>query len=94
MAKYIDAEVAVETFRLWFERIGTKPSFEDVQTIIQQVPAADVKPVVHGRWDGNNCTHCQLPWNYNMVQGADDWGYFDPMPDFCPNCGAHMDGEA
>lgn len=31
---------------------------------------------------------------YNMVQNADDWGYFDPMPDYCPNCGAKMDGGA
>lgn len=53
--------------------------------------AADVVPVVHGEWDGNNCTVCKLPWNYNMVQDADDWGYFDPMPDYCPNCGAKMD---
>lgn len=53
----------------------------------------DVAPVAHGRWDGNDCTVCKLPWNYNMVQDADDWGYFDPMPDYCPNCGAKMDKE-
>lgn len=52
---------------------------------------AEVAPVVHGRWDGNDCTVCKLPWNYNMVQDADDWGYFDPMPKYCPNCGAKMD---
>lgn len=56
-----------------------------------EIPAADVAPVVHGRWDGNTCTACKLPWNYQMVQDADDWGYFDPMPDYCPNCGAIMD---
>lgn len=55
---------------------------------------AQASPVVHGRWDGNDCTVCKLPWNYNMVQNADDWGYFDPMPDYCPNCGAKMDGGA
>lgn len=49
---------------------------------------------VHGRWDGDTCTACKLPWKYNMVQDADDWGYFDPMPDYCPNCGAKMDGGA
>lgn len=56
------------------------------------IPAADVSPVVHGKWYGNDCTVCKLPWNYNMVQDADDWGYFDPMPEYCPNCGARMDG--
>ena len=62
--------------------------------IIDDIPAADVAPVVHGRWDGDTCTACKLPWKYNMVQDADDWGYFDPMPDYCPNCGAKMDGGA
>lgn len=60
---------------------------------IDRIPAADVAPVVHGRWDGDNCTACKLPWNYNMTQDADDWGYFDPMPDYCPNCGAKMDAD-
>lgn len=60
---------------------------------VNSVRPADVAPVVHGRWDGDNCTACKLPWNYNMTQDADDWGYFDPMPDYCPNCGARMDGD-
>lgn len=36
------------------------------------------------------CSVCNLPWNYNMTMNGDDWGYFDPMPNFCPNCGADM----
>ena len=56
--------------------------------------SADVEPVRHGRWDGDTCTSCNLPWNYNMTQNAQDWGYFDPMPDYCPNCGAKMDKES
>ena len=64
---------------------------DDYHDAIDRIPAADVAPVVHGRWDGDNCTVCKLPWNYNMTQNADDWGYFDPMPDYCPNCGARMD---
>ena len=66
-------------------------SYEHVIEILDDIPAADVAPVRHGRWDGDNCTVCKLPWNYNMTQNADDWGYFDPMPDYCPNCGAKMD---
>lgn len=66
---------------------------DDICGDVIDAPAADVAPVVHGRWDGNDCTVCKLPWNYNMVQDADDWGYFDPMPDYCPNCGAKMDGD-
>lgn len=62
---------------------------KEIERLRAQAPTAR-----HGRWDGNDCTVCKLPWNYNMVQNADDWGYFDPMPDYCPNCGAKMDGGA
>ena len=65
--------------------------FDEAVTRVENFPAADVAPVVHGRWNGDDCTVCKLPWNYNMTQDADDWGYFDPMPDYCPNCGARMD---
>lgn len=92
MDKHIAAEAAVETFRLWFERIGTKPSFEDVQIIIQQVPAADVEPVVHAHWiDTGYCG----PHHMIIVQCSackkESEGSMDDMR--CPKCGAHMDGE-
>ena len=41
-------------------------------------------------YDGQYCSVCKLPWNYYMTGNGDDWGYFDPMPKFCPNCGAKM----
>ena len=101
MAKYIDREALVE----WLKRIPLKDLSDglglcrvimedDFKKAIKKMPKgiiADVAPVRHGRWDGDNCTVCKLPWNYNMTQDADDWGYFDPMPDYCPNCGAKMD---
>lgn len=83
----------------WLDSVGTimvgkgLSSYGELIGCLKDAPAADVAPVVHGRWDGNDCTVCKLPWNYNMVQDADDWGYFDPMPDYCPNCGAKMDAD-
>ena len=41
-------------------------------------------------YDGQYCSVCGLPWNYHMTMNGDDIGYFDPMPKFCPNCGAKM----
>lgn len=58
---------------------------------VEAAPTIDAEPVRHGHWEGDTCTSCNLPWNYNMTQDADDWGYFSPMPDYCPNCGAKMD---
>ena len=52
-------------------------------------PAADVAPVVHGEWETNSdrpdsliCSVCSC--------GFDMWKH-DPH-NYCPNCGAKMDG--
>ena len=92
MAEYIDKEQVIEWFRPYGHMDKGIPYYGLV-TDVREMKVADVAPVRHGRWDGNDCTVCKLPWNYNMVQDADDWGYFDPMPDYCPNCGAKMDGD-
>ena len=57
--------------------------------IIKDLPAADVAPVVHGKWGDNGiagpilvkCSVC----GYDC--GANSFSY-------CPNCGAKMDGGA
>lgn len=99
MAEYIKREATIKAIHDVYEYGFPTASgaFDDfatkiVPSLLNSIPAADVAPVVHGRWDGDNCTACKLPWKWNMVQDADDWGYFDPMPDYCPNCGARMDG--
>ena len=73
---------------------------EDFNRAIRELPReviADVTPVVHGRW---------LTWE-EMFPGKtpkkkNNLGVFcnscknhaDNMFDFCPNCGARMDGDA
>lgn len=91
MAEYIERIDAIKAVNKQNAFTMTRVALIDS---LNSIPAADVAPVVHGRWDGDTCTACKLPWKYNMVQDADDWGYFDPMPDYCPNCGAKMDGGA
>lgn len=59
-------------------------------TDIEEAPAADVRPVVRGRWSEkpyllgttNVCSVCGE--NYGMPHGKYN---------FCPNCGADMRGE-
>ena len=59
--------------------------------ILNQFPVADVAPVRHGRWvthsdrpDSLICSVCKC--------GFDMWKH-DPH-NYCPNCGAKMDGGA
>lgn len=58
--------------------------------LIKNIPAADVAPVVHGRWiaDGDG-----YHWTYNCSICAWKDGYpFNERHNFCPSCGARMDG--
>lgn len=69
-------------------------------------PAADVAPVVHGRWlpsesdfDDDDTLFDVEDWrDWQCSACHTDICYEDPMerrflPKFCPNCGARMDGE-
>ena len=65
-------------------------TFTEVKSKLRDIPTVEARPVVNGEWEGNTCNACDMRWDENMVNDADDWGYFDPMPNFCPNCGADM----
>ena len=60
---------------------------------LDTMPKIDVAPVKHGHWDNisESCSVCGSHWAEGMVMNADDWGYFDPMPAYCPYCGCKMD---
>ena len=85
MAEYIDRE---KIFGVW-RRIPAPASEVSLAAAIHQTPAEDVAPVVHGNWiridtDGeaiSKCSVCKFPvstfWNES---------------NYCPNCGAKMDG--
>ena len=64
----------------------------DAIDMIEDAPAADVAPVVHGRWENGNpiCPVCGGDKFKDL--DADIW--CDWKPDYCPNCGAKMDGGA
>ena len=54
------------------------------------VPAADVAPVRHGHWINENFyTHCSACGKMAIY---DKYGQ-EVESDYCPNCGAKMDGE-
>lgn len=62
--------------------------------IVRKIPAADVAPVRHGRW----VDHCVRDWRCSecgdkIIKFRSVDGYcYDDKPNFCPNCGARMDG--
>lgn len=81
MAKYIDRNA-------FLEHMKKTNRYFDVKHDIENFPAADVAPVVHGQWKTNSdrpdtliCSICKC--------GFDMWKH-DPH-NYCPNCGAKMD---
>ena len=70
--------------------------------IINQFPAADVAPVVHGEWredtdpaDGDlRCTHCRTAWPKCVQKQIAEQGIWtlQTLFKYCPTCGCKMDG--
>ena len=98
-----------EEWQKAFEELGGESgiyadAYNDLADNFYSIPAADVAPVVHGEWeaadwreydansceaicypkDGIVCTHCRYVFKKDAL-----W-----KKNFCPNCGAKMDGGA
>lgn len=72
------------------EQVGY--SREDAADCIRYMDAADVAQVRHGQWEPGNpiCPVC----GENKFKDLDADIWCDWLPDYCPNCGAKMDGGA
>lgn len=97
MAEYIDREYVLYVIAHFGGMLtwGKEETLSEITQKIKNEPAADIKEVVHGRWilerepDGKPyCFHCSVC--------DDDFHHIGIMTayDYCPNCGAKMDGEA
>lgn len=89
MAEYIDRDEVIAW--IWKQKRLSKGY---TVMVIQDLPAADVAPVVHGRWKYNtdfqvwNCSEC----GENPHKGTGVVVSEENLPAYCPHCGARMDG--
>ncbi len=98
MAKYIELEAAVKAFNNFDAGRADSPPFtlltpEEFAEYLCELPAADVAPVVHGRWmkRRNGGTLCSRCGHYTQYKGQ----VLDMSEAIaCPWCGAKMDGES
>ena len=93
MAEYIKRGYAVDAaLDVYYDTPDIDLSGEKFEAAILKIPAADVTPVRHGRWiDGDPyCPICRK----DKFRGLDADVWADWQPDYCPNCGAKMDGGA
>ena len=92
MREYIDRESLISNLK----EFANEQLTPLVENLIQKQPTADVVEVRHGKW---------LTWEEQFPDRKptkkNNLGVFcnnchshaDNMTDFCPNCGARMDGD-
>ena len=111
MSKYIDVDVFIKSFREALPGLKAQVDpdltpkayayLRGGEAIIEDLtkfPAADVAPVVHGRWEKSEddyyslnlvkCSVCHEEWCFEIDDDVKDLNY-----NYCPNCGAKMDKE-
>lgn len=84
---------------------GLLLTFAELEEMVSALPAADVAPMRRGQWDGESDGYAEDE-NGEMVPVVDVWycsecghcideGIDDEalLPNYCPNCGAKMDGK-
>ena len=104
MAEFIEKEAFIK----WVEETYCKPceeakrdynhcrcgscQYDDMMLDADSFESADVAPVRHGRW--LNCKPYNPEFNgYECSECGAKYQGFSP-DNYCPNCGAKMDGEA
>lgn len=103
MAEYIEQEVGAELVEklryyantyaigdnLGREIEGTDELLFEAAEVIEKLIAADVAPVVRGRWDLLDDANSKIvKWNCDRCNRIST-----SKTDYCPNCGARMDKE-
>lgn len=105
MAEYIEREALLESVESidWYSVYKGKLTAgansenalykaNDIHSAIDNAPTANVAPVRHGRWVKSNyhgflcCSECKDVYIDKTWLGGGKWNY-------CPNCGAIMDGK-
>ncbi|MBQ7800645.1 MAG: hypothetical protein IJ370_09140 [Oscillospiraceae bacterium] len=97
MAEYIEREELKKVFSneavhcLTFQKKGEARGLIKAREIVSKLPTADVAEVKHSKWlkddNGNFCSNCMAG-----VKDQNNKPFKILDFNYCPNCGAKMDG--
>lgn len=108
MDDYISRKAAIDYIRgqseecqKAFEELGGESgiyadAYNDLAEDFYRIPAANVAPVVHGRWVHSRYDDCSEQFERvrcsQCNQEAYAMAFYVRGGNYCPNCGAKMDG--
>lgn len=79
--KYIEREELLDNLK----RFAPEHLTPLIVNLIQKQSTADVVELRHGKWIDGKCRHYKICSECNQIADFDF--------DYCPNCGAKMDGK-
>ena len=91
MTEYITKAQALSAMRK-----ATNCTWDDIwstEYVLKSVPAADVAPVVHARWERMRRCSDAYGTIKATCQACKTQQRLGDYSDYCPKCGARMDGE-
>ena len=106
MSEYIERETAIAWF-MPYAHAEESIDADVVISDIKGMKAADVAPVRHGRWIDGHCSECgaeatfttwtepvyDYDWEENLYYSHDEIHNEYNETNYCPNCGAKLDGD-
>ena len=91
MSDYIKREDAMKTLADEYDECEFKRYAEG---LFKDIPSADVAPVRHARWKSGACSECGGIKPMTRIEDCGLLIWEAPYKlNYCPNCGAKMDGE-
>ena len=101
MDEYIERRTGVSILRAKANMavlMDAAPYFEKAAQILEKLPAADVVSVVHARWIHSRYEDCSEQFELVKCSQCNHEAYamafYVRGGNYCPNCGAKMDGGA
>lgn len=110
MAEFVERETVLEAFENadadvyedWDGHVDWGFGWENIKSVINGIPSADVAPVVHSYWESYSCSQYMGADEYGEPKWRDGKFYVCHNRRcrrktvvkslYCPNCGAKMDG--
>lgn len=93
----VDEYILKETVFNYLKHHSAFKSKSEIMQDIAECEPADVAPVVHAYWEGEEtdcnikCHKCGKAFRGYII--SQDYVDLSEYPEFCPNCGAKMDKE-